>query len=236
MPSADATTGTTETLVGMVEHHVRHRPDDIAIRFGERQWSWAQWAARIQRAAGALQAVGLQRGQCVAFLDKNHPACLETLLAASSLGAVSTIVNWRVIGDELVHVLNDSGARVLIVGAELHDAVDNSGKRLDALFGLPDRPLQLDFANGRLSVRNACNRIGGSYLIVEDHLQVTQMMHTMMACHDQTLMQRESTINSVLHSTPTLILSDEGSTPLLTLTADDGQTLTFSGSPVTQTP
>ena len=119
---------------------------------------------------------------------------------------------------------------------QLHDAVDNSGKRLDALFGLPDRPLQLDFANGRLSVRNACNRIGGSYLIVEDHLQVTQMMHTMMACHDQTLMQRESTINSVLHSTPTLILSDEGSTPLLTLTADDGQTLTFSGSPVTQTP
>jgi hypothetical protein len=32
---------------------------------------------------------------------------------------------------------------------QLHDAVDNSGKRLDALFGLPDRPLQLDFADGR---------------------------------------------------------------------------------------
>lgn len=123
MPSADATTGTTETLVGMVEHHVQHRPDDVAIRFGEQQWSWAQWAQRIQRAAGALQAAGLRRGECVAFLDKNHPACLETLLAASSLGAVATIVNWRVIGDELVHVLNDSGARVLIVGAELHDAV-----------------------------------------------------------------------------------------------------------------
>jgi len=70
----------------------------IAIRFGERQWSWAQWAARVQQAAGALRAVGLQRGQCVAFLDKNHPACLETLLAAASLGAVATIVNWRVIG------------------------------------------------------------------------------------------------------------------------------------------
>jgi acyl-CoA synthetase (AMP-forming)/AMP-acid ligase II len=123
MPPADATTDTAETLVGMVEHHVQHRPDDIAIRFGERQWSWAQWSARIQQTAGALRAVGLQRGQCVAFLDKNHPACLETLLAAASLGVVATIVNWRVIGDELVHVLNDSGARVLLVGEELQSAV-----------------------------------------------------------------------------------------------------------------
>ena len=108
-----------ETLVGMVEQHAQRRPDGIAIRFGERQWSWAQWASRIRQAAGALRAAGLQRGQCVAFLDKNHPACLETLLAAASMGAVATIVNWRVIGDELVHVLNDSGARVLFVGAEL---------------------------------------------------------------------------------------------------------------------
>ena len=71
-----------------------------------------------------LRDAGLQRGQVVAFLDKNHPACLETLLAATSIGAVATIVNWRVIGDELVHVLNDSGARVLFVGAELLPAVE----------------------------------------------------------------------------------------------------------------
>ena len=84
MPPVDASTETAETLAGMVEHHVRHRPDGVALRFGERQWSWAQWAERIQRAAGALRAVGVQRGQCVAFLDKNHPACLETLIAAVS--------------------------------------------------------------------------------------------------------------------------------------------------------
>lgn len=122
MPPAGV--GTTETLVGMVEQHAVRRPDDIAIHFGERQWSWAQWVSRIRQTAGALRDAGLQRGQVVAFLDKNHPACLETLLAATSIGAVATIVNWRVIGDELVHVLNDSGARVLVVGAELRPAVE----------------------------------------------------------------------------------------------------------------
>ncbi|MGH8156906.1 MAG: DUF4377 domain-containing protein [Rhodanobacter sp.] len=118
---------------------------------------------------------------------------------------------------------------------QLHDAVDNSGKRLDALFGLPDRPLQLDFADGRVNARNACNRIGGSYFIVEDHLQVNQMMQTMMACHDQTLMQREITLKAVLQGMPTLILSNEGSAPLLTLAASDGQTLTFVGKPTAET-
>ncbi len=124
MPPADVSIGTTETLVGMVDQHAARRPDDVAIRFGERQWSWAQWAARIRQAATVLRDTGLRRGEVVAFLDKNHPACLETLLAATSIGAVTTIVNWRVIGDELVHVLADSGTRVLVVGAELAPAVD----------------------------------------------------------------------------------------------------------------
>lgn len=124
MPPADVSIGTTETLVGMVEQHAARRPDDVAIHFGERQWSWAQWASRIRRTAAVLRDTGLRRGEVVAFLDKNHPACLETLLAATSIGAVTTIVNWRVIGDELVHVLDDSGTRVLVVGAELAPAVE----------------------------------------------------------------------------------------------------------------
>ncbi|BBZ44811.1 long-chain-fatty-acid--CoA ligase [Mycobacterium parmense] len=124
MPPADATASTTETLAGFVERHARHRPGDVAIRFGDRQWSWADWAARIRRAAGALRDAGVQRGHCVAVLDKNHPACLEILFAAASIGAVTTVVNWRVVGDEIVHVLNDSGARMLFVGDELRPVVE----------------------------------------------------------------------------------------------------------------
>jgi len=133
MRAADATTSTTTALAGLVEQHARQRPDGIAIRYGERQWSWADWASRIRRAAGALRGAGVQRGQCVAFLDKNHPACLEILFGAASIGAVTTVVNWRVMGDELVHVLEDSGARVLFVGAELHSAAATAADRVPGL-------------------------------------------------------------------------------------------------------
>ncbi len=92
-----------------------------------------QWASRIRQAAGALRAAGVQRGQCVAFLDKNHPGCLETLIAAVSIGAVATIANWRMTGEELVHVLNDSGARLLFVGAELAPTVEEIKARVPGL-------------------------------------------------------------------------------------------------------
>ncbi|KDO97190.1 long-chain-fatty-acid--CoA ligase [Mycobacterium timonense] len=129
MPAAE----TRETLAGIVERHAQRRPDAIAIRYGERQWSWAEWSSRIRRAAGALRGAGIQRGQCVAFLDKNHPACLEVLIGGASVGAVTTVVNWRVIGDELVHVLADSGARVLVVGAELRPAAEAAARRVPSL-------------------------------------------------------------------------------------------------------
>jgi len=133
MPAADTTASTTETLAGFVERHAEQRPDDIAIRYGERQWSWADWSARIRRAASALRAAGVQRGQCVAFLDKNHPACLEVLFAGASIGVVTTVVNWRVTGDELAHVLEDSGARILIVGAELQPVAEAAAPRVPGL-------------------------------------------------------------------------------------------------------
>ena len=133
MPPAETTSSMTETLAGFVERHARQRPDGTAIRYGDRQWSWAQWASRIRRAAAALRAAGVQRGQCVAFLDKNHPACLEILFAAASIGAVTTVVNWRLAGDELVHVLNDSRPRLLFVGAKLRAAVEAAAAQVPGL-------------------------------------------------------------------------------------------------------
>ncbi|HWX65651.1 MAG TPA: META and DUF4377 domain-containing protein [Rhodanobacter sp.] len=118
---------------------------------------------------------------------------------------------------------------------QLHDAVDGHNQRLDALFGNTEKPLQLDFSVDRVSVLNACNHINGNYTIVEGHLVVAPLQQTMMACPEPTLMQREITIKSVLQGGPTLILSTADDTPLLTLAADSGQSLTFTGKPTAET-
>ncbi|WP_020101254.1 long-chain-fatty-acid--CoA ligase [Mycobacterium sp. 360MFTsu5.1] len=116
-----------------VAHWAATKPDDEAITYLGRTWTWSQWNDRIRRLAGALQAWGIKRGDVVAFLDKNHPACVELTLAAASLGAANAIINFRLAADELDFVLNDCGAKVLIVGAELRPSVDAITDKLTAV-------------------------------------------------------------------------------------------------------
>ena len=100
------------------------KPDEVAIAFLDRTFTWAQFNDLVRRLAGALAERGVGRGDVIGFLDKNHPACIETTLAAASLGAATAIVNFRLAASEMDYVLNDSGARLLIVGAELKDGID----------------------------------------------------------------------------------------------------------------
>ena len=100
------------------------KPEAEALTYLDRTWTWAELNDRVRRLAGALKERGIKRGDVVAFLDKNHPACVELTVAAASLGAANAIINFRLAGDELDYVLNDSGAKVLIVGKELKPTID----------------------------------------------------------------------------------------------------------------
>ncbi|KMO76933.1 long-chain-fatty-acid--CoA ligase [Mycolicibacterium chlorophenolicum] len=113
-----------------VAHWAATTPDAEAMDYFDRNWTWAQWDDRIRRLAGALTERGIKRGDVVAFLDKNHPACVETTIAAASLGAATAIINFRLAADELDYVLNDSGAKVLIVGAEFMSSIDRIRDKL----------------------------------------------------------------------------------------------------------
>ncbi|OBB40520.1 long-chain-fatty-acid--CoA ligase [Mycobacterium sp. 852002-51961_SCH5331710] len=111
-------------------HWAKAKPDAEAMTYLDRTWTWAEWNDRVRRLAGALQQAGVKRGDVVAFLDKNHPACVELTVAAASLGAANAIINFRLAADELDYVLNDSGAKLLIVGTELKPTIDKIRDKL----------------------------------------------------------------------------------------------------------
>lgn len=111
-------------------HWAEVNPDGEAMTYLGRTWTWSEWNDRVRRNAGGLRALGIGRGDVVAFLDKNHPACVETSLAAGSLGAANAIINWRLAGEEIDYAVNDCGARVLVVGTELMPAVEKIRDRL----------------------------------------------------------------------------------------------------------
>ena len=120
-------------LADRVAHWAAVTPDNEAVTYLDRTWTWAQWYDRIRRLAGALSAWGVRRGDVVAFLDKNHPAGVELTFAASLLGAANSVINFRLAADELDYVINDCGATVLVVGAELRPAIDAIVAKLTAV-------------------------------------------------------------------------------------------------------
>jgi long-chain acyl-CoA synthetase len=110
------------TLVDIVRHQ---RDDDTAaITFEGRTHSFRDLDEASSRTAHALRAAGVDASHRVAYLDKNRPEYFDVLFGAAKVGAVCVAVNWRLASREVTHVLSDAGARVLVVGAELVDLVE----------------------------------------------------------------------------------------------------------------
>ncbi|HEY0877444.1 MAG TPA: long-chain fatty acid--CoA ligase [Zeimonas sp.] len=106
---------------------VRHAglvPDKTAIRFPERNLTYATFAADIERLASALHASGVERGACVAFLGYNRPETLTALFACARLGALFMPLNWRLAGPEHRQLLADCPPTVLLVEPRFVEQID----------------------------------------------------------------------------------------------------------------
>ncbi|MGW4392217.1 acyl-CoA synthetase [Streptomyces sp. NPDC004685] len=79
--------------------------------------SYAALHERTTRLAHALRALGVRRGDRVAYLGPNHPSFLEALFAAGLLGALFVPLNTRLAEPELAFQIRDSGATVLLHAA-----------------------------------------------------------------------------------------------------------------------
>ena len=134
-------------LTDFLAARAAERPDAPCWLFEGRTWTWAQAWDSVRHAAGALRADGVGRGDRVAVLDKNNPAVLQVLLGGCLVGSATTVVNWRLAGDELDYVVNDCRAKVLFVGHQLLDQLALVRDRLEhvekiVVVGGPDDELE----------------------------------------------------------------------------------------------
>ncbi len=116
-----------------LSHWAAANPDGEAFTYLGRTWTWSQTEERVRRLTGALKGLGIGRGDVVSFLDKNHPACVELTMAVARLGAANAIINFRLAGAEIDYAVNDSGAKVLLVGSELMPTIEKIRDRLTAV-------------------------------------------------------------------------------------------------------
>jgi fatty-acyl-CoA synthase len=111
---------TASTAVGnaglgsWIERRARVTPGRVALIAGDRSWTYAEMADRVRRLAHGFRALGVAKGDRVAWLGPNHPAFLESLFAAGLLGAVMAPVNHRLDEAEIDWILEDIKPRILV--------------------------------------------------------------------------------------------------------------------------
>lgn len=98
-----------------IERHAGRAPERTAIRFADRDLTYADFAALIGRLAAALAAHGVKRDRAVAYLGYNSPEALALLFACARLGALFMPLNWRLTAVEHRQMLEDCPPTVLVV-------------------------------------------------------------------------------------------------------------------------
>jgi len=100
--------------------------EQTGVRCGARFSTYPDLFARALRATTGLHRLGVGAGDRVALLLRNSLEFLETSIATVPLGASAVPINWHWRGEEIAHVLLDSGAKVLVVHADLWPAISES--------------------------------------------------------------------------------------------------------------
>ncbi|MFN2444106.1 MAG: long-chain-fatty-acid--CoA ligase [Vicinamibacterales bacterium] len=98
--------------------------DRVGVVDGVRRWTYDAFFDRCDRWSSALQALGVRKGDRVAYIAPNTHAQLESFYAVPQIGAVLVPINYRLVAAEFRYVIEHSGATVVCVDGDYADAVD----------------------------------------------------------------------------------------------------------------
>ena len=98
-------------------------PGRPAFVWGDHVVSYGEASARSDNLAGAMQRLGLRKGDRVGVLMPNRPELLESMFATWNFGGCVVPLNARFRREEIVYHLADPSARVVIFGEEYREVV-----------------------------------------------------------------------------------------------------------------
>lgn len=145
----------TRTVVQLLQAQAARHGQQTLLVAGEQRWSFAQALEQAQRWGSTLRQAGIAQGDRVALYCSNRAEFMQILLGCAWIGAVIVPINTASRGAQLRHILNNSGARLLVT----EDAGLEAVLALDSQEGTPV-PLEaiwhLDHATSSLPAAPRC--------------------------------------------------------------------------------
>ena len=104
--------------------------DQPALIHGDRVTNWGSFVHRTNNLARNLLANGVEPGEKIAFYMRNCPEYSEGIAAGFKAGLTHVNVNYRYIEQELIYLLDNSDATVVIYNSEFQHYVDEIKNQL----------------------------------------------------------------------------------------------------------
>lgn len=111
-------------LTQVLDRGVQTKADQTALVCGAERRTWREFRERVARLAGALLTLGLQAGERIAMLADNGFEYFEFHYGVPWAGGAIVPLNSRLSDPELAFILQDCGARILILGREYAHRLD----------------------------------------------------------------------------------------------------------------
>ena len=121
------------TYPNIFEAHADEFPSAVAIAYGDREITWAQYDADASRLASALTANGLARESKVGMFMYNCPEYLITQFASFKQRITPVNVNYRYLDDELLYLLENADCEAVVFHSSLGDRIARVKDRLPKL-------------------------------------------------------------------------------------------------------
>ena len=98
-------------------------PDKLAVAYGSRKMTYAQFNVRVNRLANALKRLGVRKGDNVAVLQYNYPETLESIFACFKVGCGSVPINFRLHLKEFAFIIDHSESAAVILSQEFNGPI-----------------------------------------------------------------------------------------------------------------
>lgn len=121
------------TIGAVFDHALRDHPDRIAVRDPDASLSYGALHTAGLRMAGGLAVQGIGAGEHVLLMLDNHLDAVVAWIGLALSGRVEVPVNTAYKGTILAHVVNNSGARAIVIDAHHCAVLADVADRLERL-------------------------------------------------------------------------------------------------------
>ena len=103
------------TMFEYVWENNRDHLSDIALRYYGTKITYGKLFAEIRKAVDALYAMGVRAGDIVTIMSMHTPEAVCAMYALNWIGAVANMVYPTLSGQELIHILEETGSKLFFV-------------------------------------------------------------------------------------------------------------------------